>query len=101
MIPDSTVGSRCGPGRHKDSGAPIIFAQDDAGGLQVKRKLDGKWIQVRAIPDALIINVGDIVQVYEQLLFTYFSFSFDAFIYLSLSHYFFLCIPQKRLLSGC
>ena len=52
-----------GVGRHKDGGALTILAQDDVGGLEVKRKTDGEWIRVKPTPDAYIINVGDIIQV--------------------------------------
>ncbi|XP_049350777.1 protein DMR6-LIKE OXYGENASE 2-like isoform X1 [Solanum verrucosum] len=55
-----------GVGRHKDSGALTVLAQDDVGGLEVKRKADGEWIQVKPIPDAYIINVGDIIQVWSN-----------------------------------
>ncbi|KAJ0077058.1 hypothetical protein Patl1_36236 [Pistacia atlantica] len=55
-----------GVGRHKDSGALIILAQDDVGGLEVKRKSDGEWIRVKPTPDAYIINVGDIIQVWSN-----------------------------------
>jgi isopenicillin N synthase-like dioxygenase len=52
-----------GVGRHKDGGALSVLAQDDVGGLEVRRKSDGEWIPVKPIPDAYIINVGDAVQV--------------------------------------
>ena len=52
-----------GVGRHKDSRALTILAQDDVGGLEVKRKTNGEWVRVKPTPDAYIINVGDIVQV--------------------------------------
>ncbi|XP_048128903.1 flavanone 3-dioxygenase 1-like isoform X2 [Rhodamnia argentea] len=55
-----------GVGRHKDSGALTILAQDDVGGLEVKRKSDGEWVQVKPIPNAFIINVGDIIKVRER-----------------------------------
>ncbi|KAG5526516.1 hypothetical protein RHGRI_032705 [Rhododendron griersonianum] len=55
-----------GVGRHKDGGALIILAQDDVGGLQVKRKTDGEWVQVRPTPHAYIVNVGDIIQVWSN-----------------------------------
>ena len=53
-----------GVGRHKDSGALTVLAQDEVGGLEVKRKSDGEWILVKPTPDAYIINVGDVIQVY-------------------------------------
>lgn len=52
-----------GVGRHKDSGALTVLAQDDVGGLEVKRKTDGQWIRVKPTPHAYIINIGDIFQV--------------------------------------
>ncbi|KAL3515241.1 hypothetical protein ACH5RR_022143 [Cinchona calisaya] len=55
-----------GVGRHKDGGALTILAQDDVGGLQVKRKTDGEWILVKPTPNAYIINVGDIIQVWSN-----------------------------------
>ncbi|KAK6159402.1 hypothetical protein DH2020_006716 [Rehmannia glutinosa] len=61
-IPDLALGV----GRHKDAGALTILAQDEVGGLQVKRKTDGEWILVKPTPDAYIINVGDIIQVWSN-----------------------------------
>lgn len=55
-----------GVGRHKDAGVLTVLAQDDVGGLEVKRKTDGEWILVKPNPDAYIINVGDIVQVWSN-----------------------------------
>jgi isopenicillin N synthase-like dioxygenase len=52
-----------GVGRHKDGGALTVLAQDEVGGLEVKRKTDGEWIRVRPKTNAYIINVGDIMQV--------------------------------------
>lgn len=55
-----------GVGRHKDAGALTVLAQDDVGGLDVKRKTDGEWIRVKPIPNSYIINVGDIIQVWSN-----------------------------------
>lgn len=52
-----------GLGRHKDAGAMTVLAQDSVGGLEVKRKSDGEWIFVKPIPNAYIVNVGDLIQV--------------------------------------
>lgn len=52
-----------GLGRHKDAGAMTILAQDNVGGLEVKRKSDGAWMFVKPTADAYIVNVGDIIQV--------------------------------------
>ncbi|KAJ7967405.1 2-oxoglutarate and fe-dependent oxygenase-like protein [Quillaja saponaria] len=55
-----------GLGRHKDTGVLTMLAQDDVGGLEVKRKLDGEWIRVKPIPNSYIINVGDMIQVWSN-----------------------------------
>ncbi|XP_043712793.1 protein DMR6-LIKE OXYGENASE 1-like [Telopea speciosissima] len=52
--------------RHKDAVALTVLAQDDVGGLEVKRKTDGEWIKVKPIPDSFVINVGDIIQVWSN-----------------------------------
>ncbi|KAL3722442.1 hypothetical protein ACJRO7_034761 [Eucalyptus globulus] len=48
-----------GVGRHKDSGALTILAQDRVEGLEMKRK-------IKPIPAAFIINAGDIIQVWSN-----------------------------------
>ena len=58
-----------GVGRHKDAGALTVLAQDDVGGLEVKRKSDGEWVRIKPTSDAYIINVGDIIQVMASLSF--------------------------------
>ncbi|KAJ7967408.1 2-oxoglutarate and fe-dependent oxygenase-like protein [Quillaja saponaria] len=55
-----------GLGRHKDTGVLTVLAQDDVGGLEVKRKSDGEWIRVKPIPNSYIINVGDMIQVWSN-----------------------------------
>ncbi|KAK7252070.1 hypothetical protein RIF29_35778 [Crotalaria pallida] len=55
-----------GVGRHKDGGALTILAQDEVGGLEVKRKTDQEWVRVKPTPNAYIINVGDIIQVWSN-----------------------------------
>ncbi|KAJ6896497.1 2-oxoglutarate-dependent dioxygenase [Populus alba x Populus x berolinensis] len=61
-VPDLALGV----GRHKDAMALTILAQDDVGGLEVKRKTDGEWLWVKPTPNAYIINVGDIIQVWSN-----------------------------------
>ncbi|KAH7279507.1 hypothetical protein KP509_37G022100 [Ceratopteris richardii] len=54
-----------GVSRHKDSVALTILLQGDVEGLEVKSK-DGEWIIVKPNPDAFVINVGDVMQVYSN-----------------------------------
>jgi isopenicillin N synthase-like dioxygenase len=49
---------------HTDSGALTLLLQDDQPGLEVHR--DGEWHLVEPRRDALVINVGDIVQVWSN-----------------------------------
>lgn len=55
--PDLTVGLNC----HTDPGAFTVVLQDQTGGLQIK--YDGVWVDVKPVPGALVINVGDLFQV--------------------------------------
>ncbi|KAK9667949.1 hypothetical protein RND81_13G023100 [Saponaria officinalis] len=53
-------------GTHTDTGCVTVLAQDDIGGLEVKRKNDGEWIALKPVSGALTINIGDIVQVWSN-----------------------------------
>jgi isopenicillin N synthase-like dioxygenase len=53
-----------GVGEHTDSGALTVLLQDDQPGLEVYRA--GRWHLVEPICDALVINIGDIVQVWSN-----------------------------------
>ncbi|KAK7319824.1 hypothetical protein RJT34_04552 [Clitoria ternatea] len=55
-----------GLGHHKDTGVLTVLAQDDVGGLEVRRKSDGEWIRVTPISNSFIINVGDMIQVWSN-----------------------------------
>lgn len=55
--PNKTVGIAS----HTDPGILTVLLQDQVGGLQVK--YDGKWVNVKPIHGALVINVGDLLQV--------------------------------------
>ncbi|KAG6711345.1 hypothetical protein I3843_05G044700 [Carya illinoinensis] len=64
--PELTVGV----GRHSDMGTLTVLLQDGIGGLYVKvedLEDDGKngeyWIEIPPVPGALVINVGDTLQI--------------------------------------
>lgn len=52
---------------HTDAGALTLLLQDDQPGLEVFR--DGRWHLVQPIHDALVVNIGDIVQVWSNDLY--------------------------------
>ena len=63
--PELTVGT----GSHSDPGTLTVLLQDGIGGLYIKLEEDsdagnkGDWIQIPPIPGALVINIGDTLQV--------------------------------------
>ncbi|KAJ4835540.1 Scopoletin 8-hydroxylase [Turnera subulata] len=63
--PELTVGV----GRHSDMGTITVLLQDGIGGLYVKLEedLDGnqadQWMEIPPIPGALVINIGDTLQI--------------------------------------
>ena len=62
-------GLALGVNRHKDQGALTVLVQDEVGGLEVRRK-DGEWIGIQPRRDAFVINVGDMFQVSQGLLWS-------------------------------
>jgi isopenicillin N synthase-like dioxygenase len=53
-----------GVGEHTDSGALTLLLQDSQPGLEVCR--DGRWHLVAPRADALVVNIGDMVQVWSN-----------------------------------
>ena len=53
-----------GLNHHTDAGAITLLLQDKQPGLQVYR--NGHWHLVEPRPDALVVNIGDIVQVWSN-----------------------------------
>lgn len=63
--PDLTVGV----GRHSDAGTITVLLQDGIGGLYVKAEDENdvgkvEWLEIPPIPGALVINVGDALEVW-------------------------------------
>ncbi len=52
-------------GHHTDPGAITLLYQDDVGGLETHSDEDG-WIPVPPVPGAIVVNVGDVMQVWSN-----------------------------------
>ena len=47
---------------HTDgSGMTVLLQEKEVEGLQVL--VDGKWVRVRIVPHAIVVNLGDLMQV--------------------------------------
>ncbi|MEM8562016.1 MAG: 2OG-Fe(II) oxygenase family protein [Pseudomonadota bacterium] len=53
-----------GVNHHTDSGAITLLLQDNHEGLEIYRQ--GRWHRVPADPELLVVNIGDIVQVWSN-----------------------------------
>ncbi|MFK7913138.1 MAG: isopenicillin N synthase family dioxygenase [Pseudomonadales bacterium] len=61
LLPDS---GRLGIHHHTDAGALTVLLQDSVAGLQVAH--EGSWTVVEPQADSLVINIGDIAQVWSN-----------------------------------
>ncbi len=55
-------------GAHSDYGTLTLLFQDDVGGLEVQLA-SGEWIAAPSIPDAILINTGDLTQRWSNDVF--------------------------------
>lgn len=55
--PDLTIGFR----EHSDKSTITILWQDGVGGLEILHK--DHWVPVRPLKDALLVNLGDVMEV--------------------------------------
>lgn len=62
--PDLTAGI----GRHSDVSTITVLLQDETGGLYVRGEGDS-WIHVAPIDGALVINIGDVLQIMSNDLY--------------------------------
>jgi isopenicillin N synthase-like dioxygenase len=46
----------------------IVFIDDNVSGLQLQN--NGAWYNVPIVPNALLVNVGDVMEVHECKKFT-------------------------------
>jgi isopenicillin N synthase-like dioxygenase len=62
--PTGAQNGQLGISHHSDAGAVTVLLQDGMSGLQVER--DGKWYSISAERSSIIVNIGDIVQVWSN-----------------------------------
>ncbi len=65
--PNSKAIAPMGIHHHTDAGALTVILQDEVGGLQVM--INGEWESVKPVPGTLVMNIGDIVQVWSNDLY--------------------------------
>lgn len=53
-----------GVNHHTDAGALTLLLQDEQPGLEIFH--DGTWTLIEPLPEALVLNIGDIVQVWSN-----------------------------------
>lgn len=58
-----TPGLTAGAGRHSDISTITVLLQDDVGGLYIRGIDDDSWIHVTPVEEALVINIGDVLQI--------------------------------------
>ena len=47
---------------HSDAtGLTLLVQVNEVQGLQIKK--NGKWVPIKPVPDALVVNIGDIIEV--------------------------------------
>jgi isopenicillin N synthase-like dioxygenase len=56
--PGAFDGSQYGAGPHTDYGGVTLLAQDETGGLEVRRR-DGSWMPVEPVAGTFVCNIGD------------------------------------------
>ena len=59
--PPSKSAAEWGVGEHTDYGLITLLAQDACGGLQVKLPHDGGWLEVPALENVFVVNLGDML----------------------------------------
>ncbi|CAG0880738.1 unnamed protein product [Darwinula stevensoni] len=65
-VPEEDYVIRCAS--HSDYGSLTLLFQDDVGGLEVQTKA-GEWVEARPVPEAILINVGDLLELWTAGLY--------------------------------
>ena len=63
--PTDRPADQYGAAPHTDFGFVTILAQDDTGGLEVRKK-DGEWMPAPVIPGTFVVNIGDALGALDQ-----------------------------------
>jgi isopenicillin N synthase-like dioxygenase len=50
---------------HSDSDLPLVLQVNEVQGLQIRGKGDGRWVPVKPVEGVLVVNVGDIFEVWK------------------------------------
>nr|GMC80223.1 gibberellin 20-oxidase-like protein [Ipomoea batatas] len=64
--PESLEGEVEGLGMHTDMSCITIAYQDEVGGLQVRSKDNGKWVDIIPREGTLVVNIGDMLQAWSN-----------------------------------
>ena len=67
MVAEAAPGADLGIHHHTDAGALTVLLQDEVDGLEVWR--DGAWRAIAPTAGALVVNIGDMIQVWSNDLY--------------------------------
>nr|XP_011468463.1 PREDICTED: protein SRG1-like [Fragaria vesca subsp. vesca] len=60
-MPDKVMGAS----PHSDTNTiTILMQEDDVTGLHIRKQ--GQWVPVKPIPNALVVNVGDLIEIWSN-----------------------------------
>ncbi|KAH9318165.1 hypothetical protein KI387_019934 [Taxus chinensis] len=58
--------ARGGLGPHTDHNLITVMYQDNSGGLELKTKLGGKWVDLKPLPDSFVVFTGDSLKAWSN-----------------------------------
>ncbi|KAK3856573.1 hypothetical protein Pcinc_037115 [Petrolisthes cinctipes] len=64
-VPPNTPEKSIRCGTHTDYGTITLLFQDSMGGLQVQ-DVSGSWVEARPIPGTILVNAGDLLQIWTS-----------------------------------